>query len=271
MKQEIALCAIGRLENRYAREWVEYHLEKGFNRVIIYDNNREGEERFENVLQDYIDEGRVEVIDYRGRELAQIPAYNDCYRRYGNLFEWIAFLDFDEFLVTDKPIHAFLSEFLDADCVFVNWRVMTDSGLVHDDGRPLRERFTVPLGNDVLMRGNHRYNDHVKSIVRGGLQTEYIFGGQMPHVPKAPLRCCTAAHRFVESKPFQTCDHSRARIDHYTTKTIEEWLNVKYKRGFPIKISQRWREEWAIPQFFEINERTAEKEKVVEEWKSALG
>lgn len=269
LPQQVALCGIGRMENRYAREWVEYHLGKGFNRIIIYDNNRDGEERFEDVLQDYIGEGRVEIVDYRGRELAQIPAYNDCYRRYGNLYEWIAFLDFDEFLVTDRPLHEFLSEFRDAECLLVNWRVMTDSGLVRYDGRPLRERFTTPLADDVLMRGKHRYNDHVKSIVRGGLRREEVFGGQMPHVPKGPIRCCTAAHRFVDGKPFQTCDHSRARIDHYTTKTIEEWLQVKYRRGFPISITQQWRDEWAIPQFFEINERTDEKEAVLREWEAA--
>ena len=265
-----ALVAIGRLENRYAREWVEHHLGMGFDRVIVYDNNREGEERFEEVLQDRIDEGRVEIVDYRGLENAQIDAYNDCYRRYGGQCDWIAFLDFDEFLVTDRPLKEWLGEFVDADCVLVNWRVMTDSGLVLDDGRPLHERFTVPLGNEVMLRGQYRYNDHVKSIVRGGLMVKNLFGGQNPHVPAVKLRCCTASHRPVACSAIQPYDHSRARIDHYTTKTIEEWLQVKYRRGFPAAVTKQWREQWAIPQFFEINERTAEKERIVKEWKSAL-
>lgn len=270
LPQQVALCAIGRLENRYAREWVEYHLGLGFNRIVVYDNNRDGEERFEEVLQDYVDDGRVEIVDFRNRELAQIPAYNDCYRRYGALYGWIAFLDFDEFLVTGKPLHEFLAEYTDTDCVFVNWRVMTDSGHVRYEDRPLRERFTVPLADDVLMRGKYRYNDHVKSIVRGGLAVGDIFGGQMPHVPAARLRCCTPDHRAVACSPFQRCDHSRARIDHFTTKTIDEWLYVKYRRGFPIKITDRWRDEWAIPQFFEINERTEEKEAVLREWQQKV-
>ncbi len=270
MPQKVALCGIGRMENRYAREWVEHHLSQGFDHVIIYDNNRDGEERFEEVLQDYIDEGRVEIIDYRNRELAQIPAYNDCYRRYGSLYEWIAFLDFDEFLMTDRPVHAFLSEYRDTDCLLVNWRVMTDSGLVRYDDRPLRERFTVPLDNGVLMQGRHPYNDHVKSIVRGGLQVDGVFSKQMMHVPKPVIRCCTTDHRAVGNSPWQPCDHSRARIDHYTTKTLDEWLHVKYARGFPISITDQWREEWCIPQFFEINERTEEKEQLLQEWRVAL-
>ena len=257
------------MENRYSREWVEHHLSHGFSRVIIYDNNCDGEDWFEDVLQDYIDDGRVELIDYRNRRWAQIAAYNDCYRRYGNQYEWIAFLDFDEFLVTDKPLDTFLREYCDADCVLVNWRVMTDTGQLYYDSRPVRERFTMPLGNDVLMRGEHRYNDHVKSIVRGGLQTDVVFEKSM-HVPKPPIRCCTTSHQFVDNTPFQPCDHRHARIDHYTTKTLEEWLYVKYVRGFPCSISQRWRDQMAIPQFFEINEWTAEKEAMLKEWKRRL-
>ena len=63
-KQNIkaAVVAIGRKENQYAREFVEYHLKVGFSHVYIADNNRKGEEHFEEVLQDYIDKGVVTEI-----------------------------------------------------------------------------------------------------------------------------------------------------------------------------------------------------------------
>ena len=50
----LALVAIGRRENRYAREFVEHYLRLGFDHVFICDNNHDGEERFEEVLQDFI-------------------------------------------------------------------------------------------------------------------------------------------------------------------------------------------------------------------------
>ena len=41
---KVAICAIGRLENKYAKEFVSHHLKLGFDKIIIYDNNHDGEE-----------------------------------------------------------------------------------------------------------------------------------------------------------------------------------------------------------------------------------
>ena len=65
---KVALCCIGRLENQYAVEFVEWYKKIGFDKIFIYDNNHDGEEYFENVLQSYIDEGFVEITEYRGRQ-----------------------------------------------------------------------------------------------------------------------------------------------------------------------------------------------------------
>jgi hypothetical protein len=261
----ITLCAIGRMENRYAREWVDYHLSIGFDHIYICDNNRVGEEHFEEVIGDYVKEGRVTILNFRNMERVQIRAYNKCYALYGGTCDWMAFLDFDEYLVTSKPLQEFLTGREGMDCVLVNWRVMTDSGLVSYDARPVRERFTVPLDNHVLMRGKHRYNDHVKSIVRGGLGVNTVFDNSM-HVPKMGIRCCTANGNTATHSPFHPCDHSIARIDHYTTKTLEEWLTVKMVRGLGQSDSDRWRQKIAIKQFFEINSHSPEKDKMVAEW-----
>jgi hypothetical protein len=56
---KVALCVIGRLENQYAVEYVEYYKSLGFDKIFIYDNNHDGEEHFEDVLQTYIDDGLV--------------------------------------------------------------------------------------------------------------------------------------------------------------------------------------------------------------------
>ena len=50
----VALCTIGRLENRYAVEYVEYYKSIGFDKIFIYDNNFGNEEHFEEVLQPYL-------------------------------------------------------------------------------------------------------------------------------------------------------------------------------------------------------------------------
>ena len=54
MNNSIALVAIGRRENQYAREWVQHHLAQGFDHIYIYDNNHDGEDRFDTVLGDFV-------------------------------------------------------------------------------------------------------------------------------------------------------------------------------------------------------------------------
>ena len=77
----VALCCIGRLENQYAVEYVEHYKKLGFDKIFIYDNNHDGEEHFEDVLQGFIDDGLVEIIPFRNIEAAQLSAYNDCYSK----------------------------------------------------------------------------------------------------------------------------------------------------------------------------------------------
>jgi hypothetical protein len=54
------------------------------------------------------------------------------------------------------------------------------------------------------------------------------------------------------------------RLDHYWTKTAEEWIDVKLSRGYPLhtayldKFMQKQAEY-----FFNVNERTPEKEAIV--------
>ena len=112
MNNSIALVAIGRRENQYAREWVQHHLAQGFDHIYIYDNNHDGEDRFDTVLGDFVAETRnsasagspsgnpVTIIPYRNRSGAstQRDAYNDAYARFARHHDWLAFFDFDEFL-----------------------------------------------------------------------------------------------------------------------------------------------------------------------------
>ena len=70
----IALVGIGRKENLYAREWVDHHLKLGFDHIFIADNNRGNEERFEEVVGDYVKQGVVTVVDFRNKTAVQLEA-----------------------------------------------------------------------------------------------------------------------------------------------------------------------------------------------------
>ena len=261
--EDIALCVIGRRENRYAREFVEYYKSIGFDKIFLCDNNRDGEEHFEEVLQDYIDDGFVQIINYRNIPGAQCQAYAAVYRKYGDKYQWMAFFDFDEYLtmVRDNDVHKLMERYEGHNCVFFNWMNYGDNGLVHDDGRKLQERFTQPLPDQYVQYDDILENDHIKCMVRGGVKNLCFF--VCPHLPSSKIDCCDSLGNTCEQKPYQKQNYSVAYLKHYITKTIEEWASNKWQKGAGTHMDiEEFRFRYT-GRFFKYNEWTPEKENVM--------
>lgn len=257
LPMKVAVCAIGRMENRYADEWVHHYLELGVDKIFIYDNNHDGEERFEDVLQTPIDAGFVEIIPFDG---VQRQAYEDFYNNRAGDFDWVGFFDFDEFVEFDDPttdIHDYL-DMIPGDAVVLNWRVMTDNGLTTYDPRPVKERFTEGTGEDFGI------NRHTKYFIRTGIHGIAICD---PHCPTQPqMKVVNARGERVPQLPVQdTCIHHPARVDHYDTKTADEYINVKWARGTCCGDSYTdEKRKTCVDYFFNINQRTPEKEAILD-------
>ena len=107
-------------------------------------------------------------------------------------------------------------------------------------------------------------NDHVKSFVRGGL-FGMRFDGHNPHCPTKPatMNIVNSNGESVGMKPLIPYQLKHAWIDHFETKTAEEYME-KCRRGFPL--SQQYLDGFlrnAVRFFFAINERTPEKEEIL--------
>ena len=261
---DVAICAIERNENPYAVEWVEHYKKLGVSRIFVYDNYFGSETPLADTLKDYVAEGFVEVIPVPDKPAAQCRAYEDCYRKHGNEYAWIGFLDFDEYLRWNgrAKIGKMFSKYNDADCVLVNWRIMTDSGLVHYDPRPLKDRFKEVMPLDTKVKYDFPENNHVKCFVQGGLGE--IHFAKNPHSPSDSIRCVNSEGKIVPCSAFTPYTHKVMRIDHYWTKTADEWRTNKLARGFAsgatyIENFMKKQEEY----FFKVNERTPEKEAVI--------
>lgn len=258
-KPTVALMAMGRGENQYAQEWVAHHLALGFDKIIIFDNNREGEENFYSRIGNYVDAGQVE-IELHPEPYGMIAAYQKTYNERGKDFDWLMALDFDEFLMLPEgeDIHSFIERFAyTADVVKVNWMTYGDNGLVVNDGRPLQVRFTEPLRGEDGRTESYGENVHVKSIARCGLPLVY----RDPHCPHGAEVYMDAHGNRSEASPFvKEVNHSGAYIKHFTTKTLEEWMENKVKRGqCDCVANTEVLQKNAISLFFARNEKTKEK------------
>lgn len=267
------VCCIGKNENRYVREYVEWYKKIGLTHIRLYDNNDIDGERFEDSIGDYINSGFVELVDYRGKVQCQLQAYEECYKELGGEYDWILFIDCgDEYLhlVNHKTITDFLSDdmFKDYDMLHLNLMTFGDCGHLTYEDKPLIERFPRPIPFDTKVAYDFPENAHVSSIVRGGLK-EVLFRGS-PHTPYPNnLRCCNDVGEEVNSNsPFSNISFRNAFFRHYTTKTAEEYCN-KMRRGFPDQIWDNSRVANLVEtRFFRTNEVTKEK---VELFKRELG
>ena len=263
---KIALVAIGRRENLYAREFVEHYQKLGFDTIFILDNNHDGEEHFEDVLSPFVDSGLVKILDYRNQIKPQMRGYTTEYNKIKDEYDAILFADFDEFLVLehDKTIQEYVSRFPeDWQAILINWDCKTDSGLIYYDPRPLVERFTVSLSpiDKPVQYGNIPENAHVKCILKGGINGVLFYSN--PHVPNTNLICYNASGIRCSNAPWQAIDYRMARFLHFTTKTAEEYCS-KLQRGTPDRPYDVFLKTY-VGRFFGYNERTDEKVKFFQE------
>jgi protein-L-isoaspartate O-methyltransferase len=164
MEKKVILCAIAKNESAYLVEWISYHkFIVGFDEVLIYENDSTDDSN--SLLQELQKLGLCQYITWNRK--AGIPpqqtAYNHAIKTQKNIYQWICFLDLDEFLVLKKynSIHDCISHFQHfADSISLNWRGFGSS--FHDfySPEPVMKRFTK-CGEE-----NLPFHKHMKSIVK---------------------------------------------------------------------------------------------------------
>ena len=279
MKTCVITC--GRLENRYAVEFVEYYKQLGFDHIFIADNNFDGEEHFKDVLQTYIDDNFVTIYNYRNIYYGQYNSYANIYYDISNNYNWALFCDFDEFLTLneDKTIQDYLSRecFKNKIQILINWKIYTDNDLVYDDGRGCLERFVTPMDIYKYVEYKDMFeNAHVKPLIRTKI-TNIKFNN--PHIINSSNKqlndilnvtscnncgnLCKLHHWQLDSNNLINYDLSY--IKHFTTKTIDEWVNNKIKRGCGDRKPEFFNKTYPLERFFKYNKITDEKLKYLKD------
>lgn len=255
----VALCAIAKCENLYINEWAEYHLNLGFDHIYVYDNNEIDGEKISDVLSD----DRITVLNYRGKHQSscetQVKAYNECYNGYGRKYDWIMFIDIDEFLTLEKfgNIKDFLSQkcFADAKAVRFHWKCYSDSGKLKYEEGSVISRFTELCENGEV-------NKYYKQIYRTKLPKfrmmnvhycDFIGGIYYPDGSSA---------RYIMQTTDQNVNYVCGYIRHYVTKSLEEFVDIKWKRRGNGSSKTRLNKEF----YFKYNKKTEEKSRYFDEY-----
>ena len=249
---KICLCTIVKYENKYIIEFVEHYKKYGVDKIFLYDNNDLNGENL-NFLKSKENQF-IEIIDYRGISLPQIRAYNDCYKKNYQKYNWLLFFDVDEYIFLNNfsNIHNFLSlsKFNKCQSLYLNWLVHTDNNIILYNNRSLFERFPTVKRDKKFCIG--------KSIIRGNLKNINICSC---HLLDLKLKRCDSFGRFFKPNKTscKTPDYKYNYIHHFKYKSLEEFIEKIKIRGdgllknsFRLQISK-------IRDYFKNNKATKEK------------
>lgn len=256
----VVICAMAKNEHKYINEWVNHYVKLNVDKIYLYDNDDEDSP----FIGDFIDnKSKVEIINLRGvhRDRLQHEVYTNFYNEYKDTFDWCFFCDIDEYLVGVKDIKFWLSmpQYRHANQIRIKWRLFGDDGLIRrDTSKTLMESFKKEVKTthtrDLVTKNNLERQG--KAIVRGGLKNVII---QSPHFASYFRRENVIPSVLPSGKPCWSKvvikeDYSKEGIfiNHYMTKTIEEFVDQKLNRtdavfgDISLKLDYFWR----------INEKT---------------
>jgi hypothetical protein len=204
MKHYLAAFLMVKDENRYLREWVAFHRTQGFTKFFVYDNG--SKIPTSSTLSKEVAKGLVDVTIWNDTKVGRhVRAMNHCLSRNDLDSIWLSLIDTDEFIYgVDSKFIDVLRSNEDVDVVKVKWKGFGASG--HDK---IQHGLVI---EDYQMRGDFEDLPGGKSTVKVGKITIM----QDPHNPK--------------NKAFFRLLHDEAHINHYVTKSKEDW-EEKCKRG----------------------------------------
>ena len=153
----VALCCRIRDEARYLEEWIEYYLAAGIEHVFFYE--KLSQDNYRDILTPYIDRGVVTLFENWPRTPVSPSAEQDSILRSINRFEWVGFIDADEFVVLrdSRSIGEFLSDYRTQVGVALHWYMFGSNGHKSRPSGPVIAEYTTRADGP---------NWHVKCFVR---------------------------------------------------------------------------------------------------------
>ncbi len=195
-----SLCLLIKNENKYLKEWIQWHLNQGFNHFYIYNTGTEDP----SIIVNEFDKNSFTIINWHNSYVfnMQIEAYTHCLQ-IGKKDDWIAFFDIDEFIYL--PNNNYLDNInSNIDLIFIKQKLFNANGQLYYKDQLVQQRFSQECKNV------ENFKDY-KSIVRPNK-----IKNMGPHEP-----LFFNGEKLYDSNCF---------YNHYYTKSLEEW-EEKISRG----------------------------------------
>lgn len=229
---KIALCIVCKDDEEALIENILYHSLIGVDNFIVFDNLSkiplvDTLSQFSNVEVILTDENEKD-FNVRCYDICHVRCYDICLEDYGKHFDWIGFIDTDEYIVIKDGscnIGEFLNKYESFGGIGINWKCFGSSG--HETSqKSIIDSYTIA---PVSLSDNI----HIKSIVR----------------PEAVLRCSGDPHSFIYKEGFYCVNefgepiikpegdeferagafntpptHIKCQLNHYVTRSRQDFM-----------------------------------------------
>jgi len=244
---QVVVCALAKNEHLYINEWVKHYINLGVDHIYLYDNDNANSPYIGN----YIDEklsNKITIYNIRGikKKYLQHDIYNSFYHRH--IFDWVLFVDIDEFLMGIDNVHTFLSQdkFKNFKQIRVLWKLFGDDNIIERDmSIGVKDFFKEQKHDNKLEYQN-------KSFIRGGLNVRIT----SCHFVKG-LKSCFPNGKECQSSELEITNYENENVyvNHYMTKTLAEFVKQKLNRGDAVWDNRSIKLDY----FWQINDKTEEK------------
>jgi len=225
-EDQLSLVSIAKFEAPYIKEWVDFHLHIGVDRIYLYDN--ESPDGMKDILASYVASGKVVYHEFPGKA-RHLDAFNDAISRYKMKTKYMAFIDIDEFLLPENEgdnlverIGAIMAKNPRSGGVAVNWRMYGSSA--HD------EKPDGLVIENYLHRGSKeaKGSDCVKTIAIPRFIRVYTH----THSPvyETGFNNVTEDGKILIGWSNPMVETKMIRLNHYFTKSKQEWIERRSRR-----------------------------------------
>lgn len=216
----LSIVAIAKNEGPYIEEWVRFHLIQGVSKIYLYDND--SPDNMKDVLKPYIDAGKVIYTFWPGKG-QHLNAFNDAIKRFKFDTKYMAFIDVDEFLLPESASSTLIDEIESilqlnhrAGGIAVNWRMFGSSNHTKKPNGLVIENY--------LYRGRSDQdgNDCIKTIANPRFIRSYNYTHEPNYI--TGFNSINENGKIVIGFRNPTEGTKRIRLNHYFTKSKEEWI-----------------------------------------------
>lgn len=242
-KYHLSICGIFKNEAPYLKEFIEYYRIVGIDHFYMYNNN--SDDNYLEVLDSYVMDGIVTLIEWPVVP-GQQAAYQHFYDNYRDETNWVAFLDFDEFIcpLQKTSIKEWLSKFQRYPLIMIYWKMFGTNGqLEHDNGKLVTEQYInswPKLDNIGKLIYNTDYDIVEFHVAMMHFFNVWYKGLKIPPINQFGYFVNYDIHRYNKTVDIQ--------CNHYWSKAFANY-EAKHKKG-----SAAWGKSWKTFDKFLLHE-----------------